>query len=224
MTFSPPPLLHRFFRTIATIFSGARLWWHAAAIGLTYVIVMTGFDWEYFTFFRNTSVYRWLFSAVVIGGLLPLIGPLVLLLVAKLRKNAVQINTAWALGQAAILGWLISSSYKAFTGRIPPPRLFDAATSLDVSHGFQLGLLRGGIFWGWPSSHTTVAFAMAVTLIQLYPKHKGVLFGALLYAFYIGLGISMSIHWFSEFVAGALIGTVIGLTVGTAFKARLRTR
>ena len=46
-------------------------------------------------------------------------------------------------------------------------------------------------------------------------------FGVLLYAFYVGLGVSVTIHWFSEFVAGAIIGSVIGAVVGRGFKTRL---
>jgi membrane-associated phospholipid phosphatase len=91
----------------------------------------------------------------------------------------------------------------------------------DTSHGFQFSFLKGGVFWGWPSSHTTVTFAMTVCLITLYPKNKMFVFIALLYAFYIGLGVSMTIHWFSEFVAGAIIGSVIGMVVGRSFKAKL---
>jgi membrane-associated phospholipid phosphatase len=30
----------------------------------------------------------------------------------------------------------------------------------------------------------------------------------------------MTIHWFSDFVAGAIIGTVIGIVVGKTFKTR----
>jgi len=44
---------------------------------------------------------------------------------------------------------------------------------------------------------------------------------ALAYAFYIGIAVSMTIHWFSDFVAGAIIGTVIGLVVGTSFRAEV---
>jgi hypothetical protein len=44
-------------------------------------------------------------------------------------------------------------------------------------------------------------------------------FDGLLYALYIGVGVSMTIHWFSDFVAGAIIGTVIGFTVGNVFKS-----
>ena len=38
------------------------------------------------------------------------------------------------------------------------------------------------------------------------------------YAFYIGISVSMTIHWFSDFAAGAIIGTVIGITVGKSFR------
>jgi membrane-associated phospholipid phosphatase len=40
---------------------------------------------------------------------------------------------------------------------------------------------------------------------------------ALAYAGYIGLGVSMTIHWFSDFAAGAILGAVIGVVVGKAF-------
>ena len=125
-----------------------------------------------------------------------------------------------------MLGYFISCGYKAFTGSIPPPfRGFRiSATSdgslIDTSHGFQFGFLKGGVFWGWPSSHTTVTFAMTVCLITLYPKNKMLVFFALLYALYIGLGVSVTIHWFSEFVAGAIIGSVIGTVVGRSFRTK----
>ena len=61
---------------------------------------------------------------------------------------------------------------------------------------------------------------MAFTTIFLYRGNKGVLLGALLYAFYIGIGVSLSIHWFSDFAAGALIGTAIGISVGKSYRAR----
>jgi len=89
---------------------------------------------------------------------------------------------------------------------------------IDSSHGFQFGFLKGGIFWGWPSGHTTVAFSMALCLTMLYPKNKIVVLGALLYAFYVGLAVSVTIHWVSEFAAGAIIGSVIGMTVGKSFR------
>jgi hypothetical protein len=56
---------------------------------------------------------------------------------------------------------------------------------------------------------------------MLFPKSKPILIGALIYACYVGLSVSVSIHWLSEFVAGAIIGSVIGRVVGGSFRERL---
>ena len=207
-------LLRTFIANLVAAFSGRNLIFHGIAIGLTVVLVLSGFDWWYFTADKLPVIQIMLFPAVIIGALFPLLVPIVLYLAGKFGKKKRVVSTAFALTQAVILGSLISSVYKAFTGRVQPD--FSNMTT-DISHHFQFGLFRHGIFWGWPSSHTTIAFSMAFTLIFLYRGNKGVLFGALLYAFYIGIGVSLSIHWFSDFVAGALIGTAIGITVGGSF-------
>jgi hypothetical protein len=222
-----PELLHRLPRNVITIFSGRNLLWHALAIILTVVIVMSGFDWSYYLATREDAFLRLARPAIMLGTMLPVLAILVILIIGEVGKNRRIITTAWALGQAAILGYFISCGYKAFTGRLPPPfRGFRMsattdASLIDTSHGFQFGLLKGGIFWGWPSSHTTVTFAMTVCLIMLYPKNRVFVLFALFYALYIGLGVSVTIHWFSEFVAGAIIGSVIGMVVGRSFKTKL---
>ena len=133
--------------------------------------------------------------------------------------------------QAAFLGWLISSIYKAFTGRAHPELLaknvLDVGTvflngTQDITHQFQFGFLRGGIFWGWPSSHTAVAFAIALCLLILFREPRKTKILVLLAAVYIGLGVSISIHWFSDFVAGAIVGSVVGMTVGKSFLTRFK--
>jgi hypothetical protein len=68
--------------------------------------------------------------------------------------------------------------------------------------------------------NTAVAFSMAICLIMLYPRNKVIVFSALVYAFYIGFAVSVTIHWFSEFAAGAIIGSVIGITVGRSFRTQ----
>jgi membrane-associated phospholipid phosphatase len=222
-----PELFYRLPRNVIAIFSRGNLWWHAVAIVLTLVIVTSGCDWAYYLSTRGEAFARIARPAIVVGSLLPILGTLILLLAGEVRKNRRAITTAWALGQAAMLGYLISCGYKAFTGRLPPPfhgfqrSAANAGSLIDSSHGFQLGFLKGGIFWGWPSSHTTVTFAMAACLISLYPRNRKLVLLALIYALYIGLGVSVTIHWFSEFVAGAIIGGVIGTVVGRSFKPKL---
>jgi PAP2 superfamily len=218
-----PELFYRLSRNVVTIFSGRNLLWHALAIGLTVVLVESGGDWSYYVATRSGVIQRLARPAIMIGTFLPVLGPLIILLLGALGEERRLMTTGWALGQAALLGYLIASTYKAFTGRIPPPWHWHLATRaagqlVDTSHGFQFGFMRGGIFWGWPSSHTTIAFATMVCLATLYSKNKPLVCIALLYAFYVGLSVSVSIHWCSEFVAGAIIGSAIGMVVGRSFK------
>ncbi len=196
-------------------FKGRKIFWHFAAIILTWLLVTSGFDWFYFRLTRSPELRSWMFPAVIIGQLLPMTLPLLLLLIGGLFRCAIATRTGWAIGQAALAGLAVSSAYKAITGRPHPPR----GAALDMSHFFRFGFMRGGIFWGWPSSHATVAFAMAVTVFILFPERKWLRLAAIFYACYIGIGVSMTIHWFSDFASGAIIGMVIGTTVGRSFAA-----
>jgi membrane-associated phospholipid phosphatase len=223
-----PELFYRLPRNVMAIFNGRNLLWHGMAIVLTIGIVTSGGDWAYYRGTRAEVFTALALPALRLGMFMPVLGSLLVLLAGEVARNRRLIATAWALGQAALLAFLITSCYKAITGRRPPPFHGHFGTLgpngsalMDSSHGFQFGFLRGGIFWGWPSGHTTVAFSMALCLTMLYPRNKIIVFCALLYAFYIGLGVSVTIHWFSEFVAGALIGSVIGMTVGRSFRTKL---
>jgi membrane-associated phospholipid phosphatase len=215
-------------RNFIGTFRGRNLWWHASAIVLTIAIVTSGGDWAYYQWTRSERIFVLARSALGLGMLIPIVGPLALLIASVATTNRRLRITPWALGQAALLAYLVTSCYKAVTGRRPPPFSGHFRTAvpngplpIDSSHGFQFGFLKGGIFWGWPSGHTTVAFSMALCLITLYPKNRIIALCALLYAFYVGLAVSVTIHWFSEFAAGAIIGSVIGMTVGRSFRTTL---
>jgi membrane-associated phospholipid phosphatase len=197
-------------RNLIDCFRGRLAIWHVMAIVLTYILVASGFDWRYFLCTRAPSLRLWMFPAVPIGGLLPIVLPLVLLAVGRSAGSARTRLTAWAVAQAEVVGAVVAAAYKAITGRAHP----EQGVGADLSHEFRFGLLRGGVFWGWPSSHTTIAFAMAAAVWTLLPKPRWLGWTAMAYAFYVGVGVSMTIHWFSDFVAGAIIGTVIGVVVG----------
>lgn len=183
----------------------------------TYGIVKSGFDWKWYNISNDN---KWIgnagFVSVAAGGFVPLVVPLGLYLYGRSDKNNDLQITGLALGQAALLGLAISSGLKVFTGRVPPDNL---ENKRDYSGNFRFGFLRGGAYDGWPSSHTTLAFAMSTTLIELYPDNIAIKIGSLTYASLIGLGVSTNIHWFSDAVAGAFIGYAIGKTVGTTFRS-----
>lgn len=211
-------IFYKFRENLFDIFRGKNLLWHILAIVLTYILVVSGFDWGYYIAFNGSNLQIFLFSAAVLGGLLPIFLPLAFYLMGKLQNNAIFQNTAYAILQASLFGWFISSFYKVFTGRLQPP--LHSINLVDISRDFQFGFLRHGIFWGWPSSHTTVVFAIAVTLFILYPKNRIIRTRAIAFALYVGIGVSMNIHWFSDFLAGAIIGSLIGFVVGKSFLNR----
>ena len=200
-------------RNLIGCFTGRRIVWHLVAILFTVILVRSGFDWRYYLVTHNPELRAWMFPAVIIGGFVPIYLPLFLLVIGLIAEKATFKLTGWAIAQAELIGALIVVVYKAFTGRVHPAH----DVGLDISHIFRFGFLRGGVFWGWPSSHTTIAFAMAVTVCTLWPKQRWLGLFALLYAFYIGIGVSMTIHWYSDFVAGAIVGSVVGTVVGKRF-------
>ena len=197
----------------ARVFAPRYLVWHAAAIVLTYLSVTSGFDWYYFAHTRFDNLSELTIPAALLGFFVPIIFPIILYYWGEWRGSHKLKSVAIAVAQAEGLGWLISSLYKSLTGRIQP-ELMHSSVMDDISRQFNFGFWENGIFWGWPSSHTTVAFAGAAALICfLYPKHKLLSFLVGAYALYIGLGVSVSVHWFSDFLAGAVLGTLIGIVV-----------
>jgi hypothetical protein len=214
-------LQHDFFyslpRNILRPFWGRNLFWHGLAIGVTVLIVCSDFDWRYFKATRPWASD--LFPAVIVGLVVPILFPVVSYIVGSVRKDQRVIWSAYATAQAGIIGLFISSLYKAFTGR--PGLGHSIVTLTDMSKVFHFGFLQGGVFYGWPSTHTTVAVAIAAAIWKLYPDKRLMRTGALLYGVYVGVGVSMTIHWFSDCVAGAIFGAVIGNTVGNFFAGHL---
>lgn len=224
-------IFYQFGKNIVNSFTGKNKYIHLIAIGLTSIIVIYGFDGWYFSATRSPVLQSYIFPATFIGGTLPILIPLTLLLIGKIKENKKFLITGYAIAQAAIVGLLISSTYKAFTGRAHPSihrsGIFDNLPvdpniSVDtLSKVFHFGVLNGGVFWGWPSSHTTIAFAVALTIWVLYQKNTFIKYLAIFIAAYVGIGVSTNIHWFSDFVAGTLIGSAIGIQVGRSFLKKL---
>ncbi len=215
-------LFYKLPHNIATCFTGKYLIAQLVAIGLSIVIVSTDLDWTYYQASRDEVIRTLAFPAIIFGGILPILLPLIILLWGLKKNKIALVNAGWGLGQAALMGSFISSTYKAFTGRIPPHFVNATIHTTDITHGFQFGFMRGGIFWGWPSSHTTIAFAMAAAFAVLFPKHRTLIYLMFCYAGYVGLGVSVSIHWLSEGVAGAIMGTTIGIVAGLSFSNRYK--
>jgi len=116
--------------------------------------------------------------------------------------------------ESIALSGALATGIKLMAGRQRP--------YLDIKnpHNFQLWRgFQGDQFRSFPSGHTVAAFAFASTLTretQFWWPHSAFWIGTVFYggAGMVGLSrIYNNMHWASDVVAGAAIGTIIGLKV-----------
>jgi membrane-associated phospholipid phosphatase len=206
---------HKLPERLLAVFKGKNLFYHLAAIVLTFILVVSGFDWYFFEVTRSPYFYFIIMAAGIGGFFVPVVVPVGMFIIGELRKDVSLISASAVSAQAVIIAWLVSSTYKAFTGRIQPEFLTNTS-AIDISRDFNFGFLQHGIFWGWPSSHAAVACALAAALIVFYGKNKVVQYSALFYAILIASGAAIGFHWFSDVVAGVVIGALVGVVVARA--------
>lgn len=198
-------------------FAGKNILWHVLAAGITYILVVSGFDWQYRVITRgNWANVLGLFAGLT-GFLVPIILPLGIFLFGTIKHQVKWQSFAMKLFQVVVITVIIIASYKAITGRDHPGRARTFSNTVieavDNSHNFKFGFWRESIFYGWPSSHTGVAFAMSSLTALQFKSQKWVGIGAFFYACIIGLGASVSFHWLSDVIAGVIIGSLIGYVV-----------
>ena len=217
--------IERLYGSLATplinSFRGTNILFHSIAIAGTYYIADSGLDWEFYGLSGvNEYLLHGAYGAVLAGMFLPLLLPVVLYLWGVVKPNLTAKRLGLVLMQAAVLALMVSSGYKAVTGRMPPeyrvsflqPSAHDMPS--DISNVWSFGFMERGVFDGWPSGHTTVAFAMSIAFLYALPRNKKWQLFFVVYAVYIGLGVGITIHWISDAFAGALIGIAVGRAVG----------
>lgn len=195
------------------------------ASALTAIMVISGLDWTYFLWAQSDHG-RFLMTADAIGYPFPLVVAGGLAIAGFMNRGSGYIMAAVAAATAAVMGLGVSMALKAIAGRVSPPHHnFGAALAeADNSAVFNFGFMNEAILGGWPSSHATVAFAVVAALIVTLPTERGLQIISLAFATFIGIGVTLGFHWLSEFISGALIGTSIGLWVGSAVAAKSRAR
>ncbi len=126
------------------------------------------------------------------------------------RVQALGLHSVEAIALASAIG----AAIKFTAGRQRP--------FIDVKNPYDFQLWRGfqgDQFRSFPSGHTITAFAFASTVTretQFWWPHAGFLVGTVFYggATLVGLSrIYNNMHWASDVMAGAAIGTIMGLKV-----------
>jgi hypothetical protein len=156
---------------------------------------------------------------VYLGYGLPLLAGGGLLTAGFVADSQREIVASGAVLQSTLLALGYQSVLKAFTGRRPPPR--GAVGNDEASRQFRFGFMRGGIHYGWPSGHMMTTTAVVTSLLEVYPDSAWIAAagGTLVTGMFASVALheASSMHWFSDMVAGTLMGVAIGRGVGAGF-------
>jgi undecaprenyl-diphosphatase len=128
------------------------------------------------------------------------------------KNRALLLPTGLAVAVSLVLADLASSGLKEAVDRPRPPRAdpsFEAAVPLAPSPSF-------------PSGHATTTFACAVAIAILVPKLR---WPALMLAATVGVArVYLGVHYPLDVLAGAALGSIIGLAVALLVRRALRLR
>ena len=131
---------------------------------------------------------------------------------ARRQDRALLLPTALAVAVSLVLADLASSGIKEAVDRPRPPRAdpgFDAAVAVPPSPSF-------------PSGHATTTFACAVAVAILVPKLR---WAALAVAATVGVArVYLGVHYGLDVLAGAVLGSLIGVAVALLARQLLRLR
>lgn len=160
----------------------------------------------------------------ILGYSAPFLLPLPLYLSGRITHNKRSQGAAYALVQSGIITLSTISLLKALTGR-PRPDVTGSTSIQRQSREFNFGFLNRGIYDGWPSGHMATISALASTLMHYYPAKPWVQYagwGSMSYIFMTVIAHDRGqFHWFSDGVAGGLMGYSIGKTVGENMRSQV---
>jgi len=202
-------------------FSGSNALVHLSAAAGTFLIVKTGLDTKVHNLFaRDRTLDRYSHPAVALGSYFPAILGGGLFASGLVGGGSKLASAGSAVLQASLLAIGTTVTLKALTGRPGPDPVVYADNS--ASNVFRFGILRGGVWHGWPSGHMLTNVAAVTSLMSFYRDNTllNIAGGASLGYLFLSV-IShgrATMHWFSDAVAGTLMGWAIGTTVGREFR------
>lgn len=227
-TQSPDILLFgNFGNNIVNSFKGNNLYLHLAGVASTFLIVTTNTDYyvqhyfyehEEFSNAASPLIHYAIYIPFVAGGSLYAYG--------KLNKDDRAVAASFAVFQSSIIALGYNSLLKAITGR-PHPDWQDSTDMKSLSKTFRFGFLRGGVWWGWPSGHTSSMMAIVSALTSFYPEKTWLKITGYSLVAYMMFGVSSlhrgGMHWFSDAVAAAFMSYAIGSTVGKYYRSKFQS-
>lgn len=218
---SEPGPFEGFLKNTKDSFTGSNTYLHLSAVAVTPLLIVTGVDGkvnEAFDEQNSNDIYR---PGAIGGVLAPVLLGAPLFIHSQVKDDHETLRASYAVLHSTVITLGYVSLLKGLTGR-PEPDNSKPESSQEQSEEFNFGFLKRGINYGWPSGHMATTMALASTMTHYYPEKiwvKWVGYGASAYMFGVVIAHHQSqYHWFSDAVAGALIGYAIGSTVGSNFR------
>lgn len=214
-------------RNALAIYTGPNAYFHLSALAGSFLIIKAGWDTGVHNYFvRNPFMDSISRPAVTVGNILPVALGGSLYAAGLIAGHSELAAAGSAVLQSALLAFCTTVSIKALTGRPgPDPYVY---SDNAASNYFRFGFLRGGVFHGWPSGHMMVNTAAVTGLLSFYKDKTLLNIAGGAYLGYLFLSVishgHASMHWFSDAVAGTLMGYAIGTTVGSDFRRRFEGR
>jgi undecaprenyl-diphosphatase len=141
-------------------------------------------------------------------------GPLIVCAggLADVRSRRLLPLAAGSAGTAALLGAALAATLKDVFERLRPPVADPTVTALVATpHGYS-----------FPSGHATTAFAAAAAVGMLHPRLRWPLLGL---AAMVGFSrVYLGVHYGLDVLAGAVLGTVVGVASAFVMCRLLRRR
>ncbi len=224
---SPDLLLFgNFGNNIVNSFKGDNLYYHLAGVASTVLIVTTNTDYHVHKFFYEHEEFGEVAMPIIRAGMfIPFVTGGSLYVYGKFGKDERAVAASFAVLQSSLIAFLYNSLLKAVTGR-PNPDWQHYSDMKELSKTFRFGFMRGGIFWGWPSGHTSSAMAVVSSLTSFYSDKTWLKIAGYSLVAYMMYGVTSlhrgGMHWFSDAVAAAFMSYAIGSTVGKYYRSKFQ--
>ena len=204
-------------------FSGTNILLHAGGAASTSLLIRWGTDAQVYDSFRKTPNDLAWPGAIAGSGVAALAAGLALYSNSTSANDLESRGAAFVIAQASLITVSYVILLKSITGRAHPTNT-SPLTPQEQSEEFEFfNRLRTG--YGWPSGHMSHTVAVTSALAAYYPEKtwlKWLSLGLSSYMLYtVSAFRSAQMHWFSDGVAGAMMGYAIGTTVGENMRRRV---
>jgi len=209
------------------------LYYHLPSVASTTLLVQTNWDYDYQLYSQKNNLMPKTMSQGLLdaGWYAPLALPAAVYAWGfAWGSDSWQMHGAAALQSLGLTGGF-TTALKFLTGRRGPDKdlanpgaqsgsFRRTANADDFQFEFWKNFERSDGRFFWPSGHTSSVFALAASFTA---TTRSWAVGIVSYSVAATMGYAMidgDHHWVSDVISGALLGQVVGWTVGTSFRNR----